>query len=81
MLTIKELIKEVEMLKKNIINNQNPTDYKLLAMQIGQKQGIKQAIEAVDNLYILNSKTKIIDFLKTEEYFDWQKLKKLFEIK
>ena len=70
-MNLKELIKEVEMLNK-VINKKGVIDKLLLRpiMEINKLQGIKQTVEAVDNINMFSKKFK-----------DWQKLKKLLGVK
>ena len=75
-MNIKQLIKDVRKLHKCIINNQRPTDYKLLAMQIGEKEGIRKAIEIIDN----HCFTCFRDYM-TEDFFnDYIQLKRVLKI-
>lgn len=76
-MNLKELIKEVERLKED-------GKYFLAALNEKELRGIKQAVEAVDSAYVFinNISYMVIDINDTvREYEDFQKLKKLLDIK
>jgi len=71
---LKELIKEVEILKKVI----RDTHRGLSFAEEAELKGIKQTVETVDKIFMDNPKDII---LREYDCLDWDKLKQLLNIK